>query len=79
MAQLDVFGSDEIDNSFQKIDLNKIINGEFIYFPHFFSKSESDFLLKALSENVLWRQESMNKYGKKIDFPRLTAWHGNND
>lgn len=79
MAQLDIFGGNEIDNSFPKVGLNKITNGEFIYLPHFFSKSESDFFLKALSEKVLWKQESMNMYGKKIDFPRLTAWYGNND
>jgi alkylated DNA repair dioxygenase AlkB len=79
MAQLDIFGGNEIDRSFPKIGLNKITNGEFIYFPNFFSKSESDFFLKALSEKVLWKQESMNMYGKKIDFPRLTAWYGNND
>ena len=79
MAQLDIFGGNEIDRSFPKIGLNKITNGEFIYFPNFFSKSESDFFLKALSEKVLWKQESMNMYGKKINFPRLTAWYGNND
>jgi alkylated DNA repair dioxygenase AlkB len=28
---------------------------------------------------VLWKQESMNMYGKNIDFPRLTAWYGDND
>ena len=79
MAQLDLFGGNEIDNSFPKIGLNKITNGEFIYLPHFFSKSESDFFLKALCEEVLWKQESMNMYGKTIDFPRLTAWYGDND
>ena len=79
MAQLDIFGDNEIYNSFPKIGLNKITNGEFIYLPHFFSKSESDFFLKSLSEKVLWKQESMNMYGKKVDFPRLTAWYGNID
>jgi alkylated DNA repair dioxygenase AlkB len=79
MAQLDMFGDNENDNTFPKIGLNKITNGEFIYLPEFFSKSESDFYLKELSEKVLWKQESMNMYGKTIDFPRLTAWYGDND
>jgi alkylated DNA repair dioxygenase AlkB len=79
MAQLDMFGSMESENSFPKTGLNKIQDGEFIYLPNFFSKSESDFYLKALSEKVLWKQESMNMYGKNIDFPRLTAWYGDDD
>ena len=74
-----MFGGNEIDNSFPKVGLNKITNGELIYFPNFFSKLESDFFLKALSKKVLWKQESMNIYGKTIDFPRLTAWYGDND
>ena len=79
MAQLDMFGGNGNDDIFPKTGLNKITNGEFIYLPHFFSKSESDFYLKALTEKVLWKQESMNIYGKNIDFPRLTAWYGDND
>lgn len=74
-----MFGGNGNDTTFPKTGLNKIANGEFIYFPNFFSKSESDFYLKALSEKVHWKQESMNMYGKRIDFPRLTAWYGNND
>lgn len=79
MAQLDIFGSMESENSFPKTGLNKIQDDEFIYLPNFFSKTESDFYLKALSEKVLWKQESMNMYGKNIAFPRLTAWYGNNE
>ena len=62
-----------------KQGVNLIENGEFIFYPSFFSKSESDQLLKDLRNNILWKQESMNMYGKKIDFPRLTAWYGEND
>lgn len=79
MAQLDIFGDFGIHNSFPKIGLNKIMNGEFVYLPNFFSKVESNFYLKALSEKVLWKQESMNMYGKNIAIPRLTAWYGDND
>lgn len=79
MAQLDMFGLGESDILFPKIGLNKIKNGEFIYLPHFFTQSESDFYLIRLTETVLWKQESMNIYGKNINFPRLTAWYGNSD
>jgi alkylated DNA repair dioxygenase AlkB len=79
MAQLDMFGGNDKVNTFPKVGLNKITNGEFIYLPNFFTKTESDFLFKSLSEKVLWKQESMNMYGKKVDFPRLTAWYGDND
>ena len=43
MVQLDMFGGNGNDNIFPKTGLNKITNGEFIYLPHFFSKSESGF------------------------------------
>jgi alkylated DNA repair dioxygenase AlkB len=79
MAQLDMFGGNDKVNTFPKAGLNKITNGEFIYLPNFFTKTESDFLFKSLSEKVFWKQESMNMYGKKVDFPRLTAWYGDND
>ena len=59
--------------------LNTISNGEFLYFPNFFSKPESDIFFSNLRKNIEWKQESMNMYGKKINFPRLTAWYGNND
>jgi len=80
MSQVDIFGN-IIPQSSQdtQIGLNRIKNGEYIYLPNFFSKVESDYLLKNLRANILWKQESMNMYGKRIDFPRLTAWYGDND
>lgn len=79
MEQLDIFGHFNHENKFPKIGLNKIHNGEFVYLPNFFSKQESDGFYISLKNNILWKQESMNMYGKKIDFPRLTAWYGDND
>ncbi len=81
MNQIDIFGNPsplKSGNS-PKEGLTVIENGEYIFYPHFFSKSESDLLLKGLRNSIVWKQESMNMYGKKIDFPRLTAWYGNND
>jgi alkylated DNA repair dioxygenase AlkB len=81
MVQFDIFGNPippKSDNNLKE-GLTVIENGNYIFYPNFFSKSESDFFLKSLRNNVIWKQESMNMYGKKIDFPRLTAWYGNND
>ena len=80
MNQLDIFGN---HSSYQigtvTNGLNKIDNGEFQFYPSFFNKQESDIFLTVLKNTVLWKQESMNMYGKKIDFPRLTSWYGEID
>ena len=47
MAQLDMFGGNGNDNTFPKTGLNKITNGEFIYLPNFFSKSEMIFSIAS--------------------------------
>ena len=47
--------------------------------PNYFSASESDVLLSKLKNNIDWKQESMNMYGKQLNFPRLTAWYGDSD
>ena len=60
-------------------NLYHIKNGEYYYYPSFFNKEESDSYFRLLKENILWKQESMNMYGKRINFPRLTAWYGDND
>lgn len=79
MGQLDIFGNNESKNLFPTYGINKIDNGEFIYLPHFFNKLESDKYFSTLKNNILWKQESMNMYGKRVDFPRLTSWYGDND
>jgi alkylated DNA repair dioxygenase AlkB len=80
MNQLDIFGN---PSSYQigtvTNGLNKIDNGEFQFYPSFFNKQESDIFLTVLKNSVLWKQESMNMYGKQINFPRLTSWYGDND
>jgi alkylated DNA repair dioxygenase AlkB len=80
MSQLDIFGNNDNSNTKTiKTGLNKIEDGEFQYYSNFFSKTESDKYLEILKKNIHWKQESMNMYGKIIDFPRLTAWYGDND
>lgn len=81
MEQRDLFGNiiNPLAQGKIKPGLTKIENGEFLFFPNFFSKSESDLYLHSLKEKIDWKQESMNMYGKQVNFPRLTAWYGDND
>ena len=74
MEQLNLFAENTED--FNTI---KIQNGEYIYVANYFSKENSDLYFNALLDKIDWKQESMNMYGKTINFPRLTAWYGDND
>ena len=75
MVQFDLFGNPEASSQ----EEFKIQNGEYIYIPKFFPKIEADNFLNVFEENIEWRQEEMFMYGKKIKFPRLTAWYGESD
>lgn len=80
MSQLDIFENIENDKAVEnKADIVSIPNGEYICLPDFFTKSESDKYFQVLKNDILWKQESMNMYGKQVMFPRLTAWYGDND
>lgn len=81
MEVTDLFGNiiPSLTNDKTKSGLNEIENGEYLFYPHFFSKAESDKYLQTMKENIEWKQESMNMYGKQVLFPRLTAWYGDND
>jgi alkylated DNA repair dioxygenase AlkB len=81
MEQTDLFGNIISGKSNPKMNsgLTVIKNGEYLLYPNFFSKTESDLFLQILKTEILWKQESMNIYGKQVMFPRLTAWYGNND
>lgn len=81
MGQTDLFGNIITDKSRPKENsgLYVIENGVYLFYPNFFSKLESDLYLQKLKSKILWKQESMNMYGKQVMFPRLTAWYGDND
>jgi len=81
MVQLDIFGNPINPDLGIKpsIRLNIIRNGEYTYQPSFFNLALSDRFFQDFRKNILWRQESMNMYGKKVSFPRLTSWYGDND
>ncbi|MCZ2131038.1 MAG: hypothetical protein LC109_12350 [Bacteroidia bacterium] len=63
MNQMDIFGNIET-KLVEKVHtgLNIIDNGQYLFFPDFFSKSESDLLLQKLRTDIEWKQESMNMY-----------------
>jgi alkylated DNA repair dioxygenase AlkB len=44
--------------------------------PGFFPPDVSDRYLDDLLKTIGWRQEQVKLFGKRIDQPRLTAWHG---
>ena len=67
------------DNIEANTELFTILNGKYLFCPNFLDKELSDKYLKFLLSDIEWKQESMNMYGKTLDFPRLTAWYGDND
>ena len=78
MNQLDLFGKTDPLKGVVAMETENVVieNGEYVFIPDFFNQLESDHYLKSLTENVLWKQESMHMYGRKIEFPRLIAWYG---
>lgn len=75
MSQLYMFGE------LQPVDGQPVVlkNGEYIYYPNFINVPTANNYLEAFKNNIEWKQESMNMYGKQVMFPRLTAWYGDND
>jgi alkylated DNA repair dioxygenase AlkB len=80
MSQIDIFGNSS-DNKRAQVcsGLNIIENGEFVFYRNFFNTTESNTFFRSLRSNIVWNQESMNMYGRKVLFPRLTAWYGENE
>jgi alkylated DNA repair dioxygenase AlkB len=56
-------------------DLN-LPDADVCLYPSFFSVAEADRLFVELMNATDWRQEALTLYGKSINFPRLTAWYG---
>jgi alkylated DNA repair dioxygenase AlkB len=75
MNQLDMFGEEPPKDGEPVI----LKNGEYIYFSNFFSRETANNYLVAFKNEIDWKQESMNMYGKQVLFPRLTSWYGDND
>ena len=50
--------------------------GEVDYYPAFFTSEESEQYFQCLINEINWKQEPIQIFGKKIMQPRLTAWYG---
>ncbi len=46
------------------------------YFPEYLDQSKADELLAWLQENVVWRKEKHQMFGRIVTAPRLVAWYG---
>ncbi|MEH2171346.1 alpha-ketoglutarate-dependent dioxygenase AlkB family protein [Nostoc sp.] len=54
-------------------------DAEVTFYRNFFNQQESDELFKTLLNEIKWRQDKMNIYGKEVNLPRKTAWYGDNN
>jgi len=81
MSQINLFGAESIADSPSNIcsGLNVVDHGEFLFYPNYFDAAESNHYFSTLRKDVNWKQESMKIYGKHVNFPRLTAWYGDQD
>jgi alkylated DNA repair dioxygenase AlkB len=75
MSQLDLFANTNFSHTPPEIKV-ELDHGEYIYIPGFFNPHESDHFFNSLRQKVDWKQESMSMYGRKVAFPRLIAWYG---
>jgi len=50
--------------------------GQAALYDGFFATTEADQLFEELERDIDWGQEYLTIYGKKIPFPRKTAWYG---
>ncbi len=70
----DLFSQPEGDEFYTKIQ-----DGLIHFQQGFLPREKADYMFQTLRDNIKWKQESMNMYGKQVMFPRLTAWYGDTD
>lgn len=51
-------------------------DGEVYLFENLLAEKDYLYYFKQLESGISWKQEGMKMYGKHINFPRLTAWYG---
>jgi alkylated DNA repair dioxygenase AlkB len=51
-------------------------DAEVLFYPAFFAPVRSDELFRDLLAGLNWKQEQIKFYGRAVNVPRLTAWHG---
>lgn len=53
-----------------------LADGDVLLFEDCFSAEENRVLFLRLRDEIRWAQEKIRIYGRDVDLPRLTAWHG---
>lgn len=48
-------------------------------YPAFFSDQEAAHYFDALRQSLLWQQDDIKLYGRKVKIPRLQAWYGDKE
>ncbi len=57
-------------------DWIELPNCRLFYAPVFLNPKQADSAFATLKQQLRWRQEEIQMFGKKILQPRLQAWHG---
>ena len=70
-----------MEDLFSNTTSNNFINisipdGDVSICLNLFSAQESDKFFEVLKNEIAWKQEQINFFGKTHDIPRLTAWYG---
>jgi alkylated DNA repair dioxygenase AlkB len=47
----------------------------FLYIPRFFSSEEAQMLFERFENELAWKHQSIQIFGKEVMQPRLTAWY----
>jgi alkylated DNA repair dioxygenase AlkB len=72
MTQQNLFSSDEPEKAIGVLPKD----GKALFLAAFFTEDEAESLFTRLHEEIDWRQDTTQIYGRIIDLPRLTAWYG---
>ena len=71
---MDLF-EQNLDKSKNWLPQDVIVN----YYGKIFSQQEADFYLEALLNNIEWKNDEANIFGKKIITKRKVAWYGDQE
>ena len=71
---MDLF-EQNLDKSKNWLPQDGIVN----YYGKIFSQQEADFYLEALLNNIEWKNDEANIFGKKIITKRKVAWYGDQE
>ena len=53
-----------------------VIDQQAFLYPKFLDKPDADQYFRVLYDEIDWQQEELFLYGRRLNVPRLIAWHG---